>query len=233
MRVHYLQHVVFEGPASIERWAISRGHTLTATKYYENDVLPTLEPIDCLIILGGPMNVYEDGRYPWLKQEKAFIRCAIELDKAVLGICLGAQLIADALGAKVYRGEYKEIGWFPIYFTPAARQAEIFDFLPEQMHVFHWHGDTWRHPEQAVHLARSAGCANQAFLYKRRVIGLQFHLESTRESVQQLVQHCGDELVRDKYVQGAAEILSAEDDNFEQINEAMFGLIDRLSKQCA
>lgn len=233
MRVHYFQHVAFEGPASIERWTVSRGHTLTATKFYENDALPALETIDCLIIMGGPMNVYEEGLYPWLGLEKEFIRGAIEMDKAVLGICLGAQLIADALGAKVYRGEHKEIGWFPIHFTPAAQQAEIFDFVSEQMRVFHWHGDTWSHPEQAVPLAWSEGCAHQAFLYKRCVVGLQFHLESTRESVQQLVQNCGDELIRDKYIQDADEILSVGDGCFEQINETMFGLLDRLSKKCA
>jgi GMP synthase (glutamine-hydrolysing) len=230
MRLHYFQHVPFEGLASIERWATSKEHTLTATKFYENNRLPEIEAIDWLIVLGGPMNIYEEDKYPWLTTEKTFIRKAIESDKTVIGICLGAQLITDVLGAKVYLGKYKEIGWFPISLTQRAQQSNIFGFLPEQFNVFHWHGDTFDLPAGAVHLARSEACENQAFIYNGRVLGLQFHLESTEQSVQQIVQNCKTEIVQAEYIQSADEILAVKGQNYSQINNAMFGILDRLPK---
>jgi GMP synthase-like glutamine amidotransferase len=99
------------------------------------------------------------------------------VNKIVLDICLSAQLIANALGAKVYAGEHKEIGWLPIQTTEAVQRSPALDFLPTQLKVFHWHGDTFELPEQAIRLAYSEGCSNQAFLYNEKVLGLQFHLE--------------------------------------------------------
>jgi GMP synthase (glutamine-hydrolysing) len=230
MRIHSLQHVSFEGPAGIEHWATSRGHSLTATKFYENDELPDLGSLDWLILMGGPMSVYDDDKYPWLVQEKLFIQGAIESGKTVIGICLGAQLIADVLGAKVCCGKYKEIGWFPIQLTQEAKQSAVFGFLPERMTVFHWHGDTFSLPAGAKHLAWSDGCENQAFLYNDSVLGLQFHLEVTEESVRQIVQNSANEVVQAKYVQGAEEMLATRSDTFHRINDAMFGILDRLPK---
>lgn len=229
MRIHYLQHVPFEGPASIEHWATARGHAATATKFYRSATLPDIQDFDRLIVMGGPMNIHEDDAYPWLAQEKVFIRKAIGAGKTVVGICLGAQLIADVLGAAVYRNEHKEIGWFPIELTPYGRQSEIFGFLPERFTVFHWHGDTFTLPTGAVHLARSEGCENQAFLHNGRVLGLQFHLESTEESMEEIIKHCRSEITEAKYVQSASEMRSVATVTFQRINEAMFGLLDRLS----
>jgi len=228
MRIHYLQHVWFEGPACIEQWASRNGHILAATRLYDNSQLPNVESFDWLVVMGGPMNVYQEDIYPWLVHEKLLIREAIEAGKTAVGICLGAQLIADVLGAKVYQGDHKEIGWLPVELTEQAAGNEIFGFLPERFIVFQWHGDTFNLPEGAVHLAGSEGCENQAFLYDGRVLGLQFHLESTRQSVRRLVENCGNEIIRAKYIQSAEEILSASPDLFQKINDATFGILDRL-----
>jgi GMP synthase (glutamine-hydrolysing) len=227
MRINCFQHAPFEGPAAFEHWAAVRGHTLRTTKLYENDPLPDLESFDFLLIMGGPMNIDEEALYPWLLEEKRFIHNAIRSGKTVIGVCLGAQLIADLLDGKVYKGEHKEIGWFPITFSQAARASKIFGFLPEQITVFHWHGDTFTLPPQAAHIAESEGCRQQAFLYNDRVLGLQFHLEMTEESLQQMVQNGENELIDGRYIQHAEEIRAARD-HLQVIHNALFGILDRL-----
>ncbi len=228
MHIHYLQHVPFEGLGSIETWAIEHNHSLSATRFYQNDRLPESKEFDWLIVMGGPMNIYEEEKYRWLKAEKAFIKEAITANKTVIGICLGAQLIADVLGAKVYRGEHKEIGWLPIELTAEASNYSVFADLPQKITVFHWHGDTFDLPPGATHLAKSEGCSNQAFIYNHRVLGLQFHLESTPETVEQIIINCRDEMVPGKYVQSPTEIL-ANPDRFCQINAIMGQILANLS----
>jgi len=228
MRIHYLQHVPFEGPAAVERWAGLRGHELAATTLYGNPGFPDLRDFGMLVVLGGPMNVYEEETYPWLRDEKAFIRDAIEAGKTVVGVCLGAQLIADVLGAKVFHGPHREIGWFPVELTPAARRSEIFGFLPARFTAFHWHGDTFDIPEHALHLAYSEGCRNQAFILDGRVLGLQFHLESTPESVRDIVENSGREMKPAPFVQNGAAMLSATDEDYRRLHDALFGVLDRL-----
>ncbi len=231
LNIHYLQHVPFEGPAKIAEWALAKEHKLTGTKLYENTLLPPIESIDWLVIMGGPMNIYQEKDYPWLVLEKEFINEAIETGKTVIGVCLGAQLIADVLGAKVYRGQHKEIGWFPIALTSEARTSKLFEDLPEHLTVFHWHGDTFDLPVGAVQLARSAGCEQQAFLYNECVLGLQFHLESTMESVQKLIQHCKDDISEGKYVQETETILLAGQHYVQGLHEALEVVLEQLAKQ--
>ena len=233
MRIHYFQHILFEGLASIGQWANQKGYALSATQYFENSDLPDIQypdmqAIDWLIIMGGPMNIYEHDKYPWLKSEKEYIRAAIDAGKTVIGICLGAQLIADVLGAKVYPGAHKEIGWFPVRLTEEAIYSEIFGSLPEQLTCFHWHGDTFHLPDGAVHLARSEGCENQAFIYDNRVLALQFHLESTPESVADIISHCRSEIVPGRFIQSAETMLKNGDCFFDGIYAAMRGILDRL-----
>lgn len=227
MNVHYIQHVPFEGIGSIGRWSHEHGHTLSTTRLYHNQPLPDLATVDCLIIMGGPMNVYEDDRYPWLKLEKQFIEQAIKADKPVLGICLGAQLVADVLGAKVFGNLYKEIGWFPVQLTESARRNPIFSCLPQQLPVFHWHADTFSLPAGALRIAESEGCQNQGFLYGEMVVALQFHLEVTVESARLLIKHCSDDMLAGPYSQTPDEILSQQD-HFLHINQAMDGIMSRI-----
>lgn len=228
MRTHYLQHVPFEGLGSIEPWLTSAGHEVTCTRLFEVADLPDPDAIDCLVILGGPMSVNDEAEYPWLASEKRFIREVIHSGKPVLGICLGAQLIASALGARVSRNREKEIGWFPVHAEVAA-DAAVFPF-PSPQTVFHWHGETFDLPPGAVKLAKSAACENQAFQLGKSVIGLQFHLETTPESARAIIAHCGDELVPSTYVQTADEMLSAEAERYRAINDLMAGVLDFLMR---
>ena len=189
MKLHYLQHVSFEGLGMIEDWAIAQGAEISASQLFNGDPLPNLGSFDWLVIMGGPMGIHDHAEHPWLIAEKEFIRAAIGDGKTVLGICLGAQLIADVLGAKVYPGPQKEIGWFPI-----RRASGAPDLIPEELTVFHWHGDTFDIPAGAIHLASSAACKNQGFIYGDRVVAFQFHMETTKVSMEALIAHCSNEL---------------------------------------
>jgi GMP synthase (glutamine-hydrolysing) len=208
MRIHYLQHVPFEGLGNIENWALLRGHQISDTQLYNNDPLPEPEEFDWLIVMGGPMNIYEEDKFPWLAREKTFIRDAIDAGKIVLGVCLGAQLIASVLGAKIHKNQYPEIGWFNVWLTDAASKSMAFRRLPERFTAFHWHGDTFDLPPGATRIAESDACRNQAFECDGRVIGLQFHIDTTLESIRRLVEHCGNELVPGEYVQSEEEMLA-------------------------
>lgn len=230
MRIHWLQHVPFEGLGSIEPWAANRQYQVTATRLYQGESLPTMTDLDWLIIMGGTMNVYEHEHYPWLTAEKRFIEAAIKAGKTVLGICLGAQLIADVLGAKVYPNGQKEIGWWPIQLTAEGRQCAFFPNAASEIEVFQWHGDTFELPRGAVQIARSAVCEQQAFLYVERVAAFQFHLETTAQSAQQLIAHCGDELVSAPYIQTAEHML-ANPLKFQRINRIMTDLLHQLAKE--
>jgi GMP synthase-like glutamine amidotransferase len=229
MRIHYFQHVPFEGLGSIEQWIRDRQYRLTGTRLYQGDPMPEMEGFDLLVIMGGPMGVHDEDRFPWLAMEKRFVEKAISRGKAVLGICLGAQLIADVLGTKVYPNRTKEIGWFPIELTEAGQRSPLFGFLPARLEVFHWHGDTFDLPAGSVHIARSEACTHQAFVYNERAIGLQFHLESTAEGVQALIENCSGELTNSRYIQAPSQ-LNAQPKAFSIINGAMDELLSRIEK---
>jgi len=229
LRLHYLQHVSFEGPGYIEAWARQNKHTLTATKFYKQEELPDPDTFDWLIIMGGPMSVGDEADFAWLKPEKQFIQSAIRSGKKVLGICLGAQLIADGLRAKVYPNKKKEIGWFPVAVCDAAIETDILKNIPTTMTVLHWHGDTFDIPKGAVHLIKTDICQNQAFIYHDRVLGLQFHLESTPETLEQMMENCRQELVVDDFVQTESEILS-NSSYCASTNKHLTAILDNLAK---
>lgn len=228
MRVHYLQHVPFEDPGSIKPWVLANGHKLSSTLLFKLEKLPHPEEIDMLIVMGGPMSVNDEREFPWLVNEKLFIKECVESGKSVLGICLGAQLIANAMGAKVYRNHFKEIGWFPVKGIFTSNNF-IFKF-PPVFEAFHWHGETFNLPEGAVHIAKSEGCENQAFQLGRSVIGLQFHLEATPETVGQLVANCRKELQRSKYVQSEEEIIQSTPERYKSANELMSEVLSFLTR---
>lgn len=219
MRAHYLQHVPFEGLGSIEPWLKAQGLEITHTRFFESKRLPAPSEVDLLIVMGGPMSANDEDELTWIIGEKAFIRRCIQQGKRVLGICLGAQLIASAMGARVYRNHVKEIGWFPVQGVPAGNES-IYRF-PMVFRAFHWHGETFDLPPGAVRIARSEGCENQAFQLGQSVIGLQFHLEMTPESVREIVSNCRAELLPSKYVQSEAVITGASPKEYRAMNDLM------------
>lgn len=228
MKLHYIQHVQFEGPANVLGWAEKLGWQISATHLYRQEKLPDPGEIDWLVVMGGPMNIYEEKEYPWLAAEKRFIGEAIEKNKTVLGICLGAQLIADVLGGRVVRNRYKEIGWFPVSLRPEGTQSVPFRGFPNQFPALHWHGDTFSQPPGTVMLAESQACPAQAFSFNGgRVVALQFHLESSVESVRALIENCSDELVAGEYIQSAEAILSNKE-NFSTIHNSMRMLLQNM-----
>lgn len=199
-RIHFIQHIPFEGLGYIDNWINENNFTLSSTKMYEDYEFPDLSEFDLLIIMGGPMGTYEEDKYPWLKEEKAFVKEAINANKAVVGICLGSQIIANVLGAKVYPNKVKEIGWMPVTFSDARSQA-LFTSKDKSPIVFQWHGDTFDLPVNAKLLASSEACKNQAFLYKDNVLALQFHFEVTEKSYAEMLDNGFDELTDGKYIQ--------------------------------
>lgn len=224
MRVHHLQHVPFENLGSIQTVLKKNGHTLTSTHLYKGDNLLSVNDLDLLIVMGGPMSVSDENIYPWLKAEKQFIKEAIKSGKKVLGICLGAQLIAEVLGAEVHKNKYREIGWFNVEITEEAAQTALSDILPDSFEAFHWHGDTFEIPAGAIHIAQSEACKNQGFIFDNRVLALQFHLETTPESAEALLKNCRDELDGSKYVQNEKEIYS-DREKFLKINSVMTSVL--------
>ncbi len=178
MRVHWLQHADHEDPGTLLPWLSRHALRARGSCLHIGEPLPALEDFDTLIVMGGPMNIYEHERHPWLVAEKQLIRRALDGGKRLLGICLGAQLIADQLGGPVSRNPDTELGWWPVRLTDAGRRSRLLGDWPAEFNAFHWHGDTFALPPGAEWLAHSQACARQAFSFDGgRVLGLQFHPE--------------------------------------------------------
>ncbi len=229
MKLHYLQHVPFEGLGSIASWAKARRIQISRTRLFTDEALPSADEIDLLVVMGGPMGVYDERDHPWLIQEKAFLKQAINSGTQILGVCLGAQLIAEVLGARVYPNNHKEIGWFSIEGVRAVPSGSIEKVLSNAGEVFHWHGDTYDLPTGATHLAKSPACKNQAFSVGNQILALQFHLETTPDAAQALIDNCGHEIVDAPYIQPAHEILKNQHE-FERINILMAECLDLFAE---
>ncbi len=225
MKIHYLQHVSFEGPGYIETWASEAGHSLSHTPLFDGTPPPVPERYDWLIVLGGPMSIHDEAEYPWLIAEKRYIRRVIESGKPVLGICLGAQHLAEALGAPVFRNREREVGWFPVQRVDSGSRSGFFPLLSPELVSLHWHGETFGLPEGAVRLARSEVCENQAFSWGDRVLALQYHPEATPELVRSLSRHAPEDPGGHDWVQDAGEILS-HPAHFEENHVEMKRILD-------
>ena len=208
LRIHCLMHVPFEDAANIGVWAAARGHQMRQIRLYEGELPPAADEVDMLAIMGGPMDVYEYDRYTWLRSEKRFIETVVSRGRIVVGVCLGAQLLADVLGGRVRANRHKEIGWHEVELTAAGRDCPVCAKLPPRFTAFHWHGDTFDIPRGAVHLARSDACENQAFIWGERALGLQCHLEYSQQSVYRMLEHCGHELMPAAFIQPRDDIIA-------------------------
>jgi len=184
MRVLVLQHVAVEGPGVLEPLLTQRGWQLETVTLYTGAKLPQQpQRYQAILVMGGPMGVYDEAEYPFLQAENDFLQRAVAHGVPLLGICLGSQLLAKALGARVYRNPCKEIGWYTVDLTPAGCTDPLFTGVESPLLVFQWHGDAFDLPPGATALASSPLCQHQAFCYGDRVYGLLFHLELTPEII--------------------------------------------------
>lgn len=226
MRIHCVLHASFEGPAAIKDWAQAKGLEMTTTRTYAGEQLAGTNEFDFLLVMGGPQSPLEMEKYPFLQDEIELVSRAIADQKVILGICLGSQIIAEALGAPTQRSPQKEIGVFPVVLTEAGRVDPLFKNFPNKFSAFHWHNDMPGIPNGAVLLAKSLGCPHQAFRYGERIYGLEFHLEPTRESAKELIENCPGDLEPSTYTQTENEILSAD---FGTINRKMETILELLA----
>lgn len=223
-RIHSLEHAPFEGPGRIAAWAADRGHIFSRTGLYEGTPPPALDSFDLLVVMGGPMSIHDHRDHPWLPEEKRFLEAAISAGRPVLGVCLGAQLLADVLGGKVFQNPVKEIGWFPVRVFD---RRPPFDAFPEELIAMHWHGDTFTIPPGARRIAESEACPNQAFIHSDRVVGLQFHIELERVGVEDLAAASLDEAGRAPFIQTREELLDPPAAS-AACGPALFALLDSL-----
>ncbi len=226
MRAHCLLHETFEDLGAIEPWLRENKFEISYTRFFEPDKLPEINNIDWLIIMGGSMSVNDEHLFPWLAYEKEFIRNCISANKVVIGICLGSQLIASALGSDVYKNKEKEIGWFPIFKNDKPKSALAKNF-PDEILVFHWHGETFDLPKNAELISSSGATKNQVFLIGNKVIGLQCHLETTPESLTNLSTNCKTELIPAKFIQTEKE-MKKDNKVFATMHELLFNILEGL-----
>ena len=216
----------------MENMFVQRGCKLSRTCMYEDQSFPSIHDIDALMVMGGPMSVTDDLEYPWLTLEKEFIESVIKLGKPVIGVCLGAQLIANVLGAAVVKNAHEEIGWFPVNRVDNQKDNQKnnlldtrIEKLPQSFDALHWHGDTFDIPEGARNFISSAACTNQAFTYGEATLALQFHLEMLPSHVQAIYQECGSAEKTGTYINGLADML-APADKFQHASKILENILE-------
>jgi GMP synthase-like glutamine amidotransferase len=224
MRIFFLQHDPLDGPGAMIEWAEARGHTVATCLICEGAPLPPIESFDLLVSLGGPMGAYEEDLLPWLGIEKQYLRQTVAAGKKILGLCLGCQLLAEALGGKAFRHTCKEFGWQPI--EPLPQGADWFG-TQKPFKAFQWHGDTYSLPPEAVQIATNEACDQQAFVIGNQVLGLQFHLEWTEQMARDALADPGAAPPKSPFVQSPEEILS-DPSLFETGKRRFFLMMDRF-----
>lgn len=225
MKIICIQHVDFETPGAIETWAREKNHSLQIIKPYNDERLPSVKDFDFLISMGGPQSPRDANHLPYLRDEVALLKEAVAQHKYVLGFCLGAQLIGEALGGKTLKSPEKEVGVFPITLTSEGQQDPLFQGLPLSFPVIHWHNDMPGSTKESILLAFSEGCPIQAYRYGPRVYGLQFHMEITQKGIQDLISHAPEDLNPSRFTQTREELLQQ---NYEMIHQQLYLMLDRL-----
>jgi len=230
MRIHSIEHVDFEGPAAIALWAAQRGHTLARTRIFAGEPMPQPADYDLLVLMGGPMSVHDELEFPWLAGEKGAVRRAVAAGRGVLGVCLGAQMLSEVLGGSVSRNPHKEIGWHTVRLTPWAAGNPAFAGIPGEFTAFHWHGETFSIPRGASCLAESDACAAQAFAVGARLVGLQFHVETTAESMEALLKGGAADITAGLYVQ-SAEAMQAGVGHLAGLRPLLDRVLDNMARE--
>ncbi len=226
MKIHTILHASFETAGSIENWAYENSHSLDITHSYLNQPLPNINDFDFLIIMGGPQSPREQDIYPYLTNEISLIKDAIKANKYILGFCLGAQLIGEALGAVTLKSPEKEVGIWPITLTEDGKNDPLFEGFGDTFDVIHWHNDMPGIPEGSVIIASSPGCPHQAFRYNKRVYGLQFHMEFTQDNAKTMCDCCPDDLKPSKFTQSKEDILTSD---LLSINQKLNLILNRFT----
>ena len=226
MKIHCLVHLDFETLGNIRDWVGKKEHSISITMPCENQIYPEIGDIDLLIIMGGLMSVYQEDEYPWLKQEKEFVKSVIFSGKAVYGICFGAQMLSDILGGHVSRNEYREIGWHKVRsLDEFDRNAQLFN-VQKELTVFQWHGDTFTLPSRCIRLFESEACPEQGFIYGDNVLALQFHPEVDADCVESLLENCSSDLEEEGMYVSSKNEIRGRDDLLEASAKLMFSILD-------
>ncbi|MBV7404236.1 type 1 glutamine amidotransferase [Enterobacter sp. ENT03] len=235
MRVHFIVHESFEAPAAFETWAVLRGHEVTFSRVYAGQKLPEdVRGIDLLIVMGGPQDpsvTMDECPYFDASAEQFLIACAARAGKAIVGVCLGAQLIGEALGAPFEHSPEKEIGKFPLFMTQSGEKHTLFSHFGHKLDVGHWHNDMPGLTPEAEILAYSAGCPRQIVAYSELIFGFQCHLELTPEVVDLLIAHADSDLRRAadyRFVQSPEELRA---NDYSEMNRHLFTFLDKLEKR--
>jgi GMP synthase (glutamine-hydrolysing) len=233
MHIHFIIHEHFEAPGAYDIWGKNRGCSMSYSRVYQGDPLPEdLQSTDLLIIMGGPQSPATAlEECPWFdaQAEKALISRAIEAGKTVIGVCLGSQLIGEALGAAFCHSPEKEIGKFPVRLTDAGKANPLFEDFGHELNVGHWHNDMPGLTPQAKVLAYSEGCPRQIVQYGERVYGFQCHMELTPEVVELLIEHSQNDLRRAaefRFVETAEKLRSHD---YREMNQVLFSFLDKLT----
>ncbi len=215
-------HTESEGPGTLGNFLESAGATLRIARVYNGDPLPIeIAHFKAIVSMGGPMNVYEEEKYSFLRDETELLKKAIEADLPVMGVCLGAQMIAKASGVRVVKSPMEEVGWCRVFVTDEGKTDQLFHGLPPELEVLQWHGDMFEIPEKGVLLATGHDCPHQAFRY-RNALGLQFHVEVTGEM---LSEWFGDSSQLDLIMSRYRELKAVLDRQAERIYRNFLNLV--------
>lgn len=225
MNILCITHADFETPGVIEDWAKLRGYGFTICRPYQGENCLNTSSFDFLILMGGPQSPLELEKDPYLKDEIALITRAIGEDKIVLGFCLGAQLIGEALGGKTTRSPEKEVGVYPLSLTDESLRDSVLEGFPKSFPAIHWHNDMPGETKESVILAHSQGCPRQILRYAPKVYGFQCHLEITKEGIQEMIRACPGDLKPSRFTQTPDELL---EQNYGAVNQLMIKILDRL-----
>ncbi len=228
LKVHYFQHIAGEGFGSCYDYLKALGANITATEFFalptdlvfDLDALPEVDDVDLLIVMGGTMSVNDEANYPWLKIEKRWIRRYLAKQKPAIGLCLGGQLIANALGAQVSRNTDQEMGWSDVY--PSQYSPKDCFKIPSEIRVMQWHSETFDIPKGAYRLAENHACANQLYQIGKNVLGFQFHPEITKKVLDLFIEHEEEHQVfKGSYVQPLNELKMSKNAEFLQGNQLL------------
>jgi GMP synthase (glutamine-hydrolysing) len=232
MRLHLLEHDPIDfSNTNISIWAQKKGYPLTHTYLCNNERLPAIDDFDWLIVMGGSPHAWEEDVHPWLPDEKTFIGEVLDRNKIILGICFGAQLLAETLGGDVFVNPHKEIGWYDVTLTAEGQRSYLFQNVPPQFTTFHWHSDHFELPPGCTRLAYSQATANQAYISQRHpVAGIQFHPEYSLAMVKYFAREFSDEWHGGPYVAGREKVL-AQTDKIPETYGLMATLLDNMDRQ--